>query len=278
LWCREKDVSDIAVSVSPQALLGLGDYQYEVPSAKAFASTYGPTWGRLKAITIPAIGNQEYKVHEANTFTGYFAGQTGPEQHYWSTTLGAWHVVILNSNCTVVTGGCGLGSPQQKWLASDLDANTSRCTLALWHHPRWSNGLTGPDTRTNAMFATLAAHRVDILLSGHEADYERFGKLDGDGRPSQQGVRQFVVGTGGQVVYNPSGEPNRQATGHNQTEEIAADAVAHPDSEFVDFAHPGVLALQLGPRGYAWAFHAVNVNEAEPEDAVTDSGTSACNK
>jgi hypothetical protein len=277
LWCRERAVSDIAVAVRPQALLALGDYQYEVPSAQAFTSTYGPTWGRLQTVTIPAIGNQEYKVHDANTFTGYFGDLAGPEQHYWSTQVGAWHVVILNSNCTIVTGGCGLGSPQQIWLAADLAANRTRCTVALWHHPRWSNGIGGPDTRTNAMFATLAEYGVDIVLSGHDADYERFGKLDGNGNPSRVGVRQFVVGTGGQVVYDPSGEPERQATGHTATEEITSDAVSHPDSEFVDYGHPGVLVLTLRPSGYDWAFHAVGVTPGEASNAVTDSGTAPCN-
>lgn len=276
LWCREKDVSDIAVSVAPQAVLGLGDYQYEVPSAKAFAQYYGPTWGRLKEITIPAIGNQEYKVHKANTFTAYFADQTGPEEHYWSTKLGAWHIVVLNSNCTIVLGGCGEGSPQQKWLAADLAANRTRCTAAIWHHPRWSNGIAGPDTRTNALYQTLAEYHVDILLSGHEADYERFGPLDGDGHPSQDGVRQFVVGTGGQVVYDPSGEPDRQATAHNQTEAIAADAVTYPSSEFVDFSHPGVLVLTLRPDSYDWAFRGVNVAIDEANNQVLDSGSAKC--
>jgi hypothetical protein len=258
--CRFKEVSDIAVSLQPDALLGLGDYQYEVPKAEAYQDIYGPTWGRLRSITLPALGNQELKVFEANTFREYFGERAGPPEGYWSTELGRWHVVVLNSNCTVVIGGCGEGSPQQLWLTQDLAANDSKCTLALMHHPRWSTGIAGPDGRTEVLYRTLEEGGVDILLSGHEADYERFGPLDADGNPSMQGVRQFVVGTGGQAVYRP--------------EEGAApwrNKGALIDSEYVDFDHHGVLELQLDPDRYSWAFHSLDTKKE-----ITDSGSSPC--
>src|SRR5690606_31562196 len=140
LECQAKAVSDIAVGLKPYAFIGLGDYQYEIPTTEGYETVYHPTWGRLRDITFPAIGNQEYKVHEANTFHTYFGERSGPDQGYWSVQLGQWHVVFLNSNCTVVIGGCGAGSPQHRWLQEDLAANDTKCTMAVWHHPRWSNG------------------------------------------------------------------------------------------------------------------------------------------
>lgn len=256
--CKSQEVSDIAVSLNPEAFLGLGDYVYEVPKTDTFNTAYGPSWGRLRDITVPALGNQEYKVNKANTFRSYFGERAGPELGYWSTEFGQWHVVVLNSNCTVVVGGCAKGSPQQKWLEADLAASQAKCTVALMHHPRWSTGISGPDGRTQDLFGTLVDNQVEIVLSGHEADYERFGPLNADGAPSPTGTRQFVVGTGGQVVYQP-GEGD--APWRNKGNLVA--------SEFRDFTQHGVLDLTLAPDSYSWAFHSL-------DHGVIDSGTAPC--
>lgn len=258
LDCQAQAVSDIAVGLQPYAFIGLGDYQYEIPTADGYADVYDPGWGRLRDITYPAIGNQEYKVHEANTFRDYFGERSGPEQGYWAVDLGQWHVVFLNSNCTVVTGGCAAGSPQHMWLQENLARNSTKCTMAVWHHPRWSNGIAGSDARMAALYETLLIEDVDILLSAHEADYERFAALDGSGQPLPVGVRQFVVGTGGQVTYDPElGDAKWRAK-----------AKAVP-SEFRDTDHHGVLQLQLDPDAYSWQFFALG-------EGVVDAGSAAC--
>ena len=254
--CRHQAVSDLAVALRPAALLGLGDFQYELPTSEAYRTVYGPSFGRLRERTVPVLGNQEYRVQEASTFTAYFGDRVRDPRGYWSQELGRWHLVVLNSNCGAVSGGCGLGSPQQEWLAQDLAAADSRCVLAAWHHPRWSTGLAGDDPRTAALFGTLYDHGVELVLSGHEADYERFGPLDPDGRPDERGVRQFVVGTGGQAHYRPAA-----ATGRTDG----------PAGEFVDYDHHGVLELLLEPGGWQWRFHPL-----EADRAVTDEGKGAC--
>lgn len=256
--CKAQEVSDIAVSLQPDVFFGLGDYVFEVPKKDTYADSYGPSWGRLREITVPTLGNQEYKVHEANTFRNYFAERAGPSLGYWSTDYGKWHIVVLNSNCTVVVGGCLDGSPQQKWLAADLAANSSKCTVALMHHPRWSTGLLGPDPRLQDFFATMANAHVEMVLSSHEHHYERFPLLGADGKPNPGGTRQFIVGTGGQVVYEPGvgDAPWR------------AKAKMEP-SEFVDFNHLGVLELTMRPDDYTWAFHAM-------DGTILDSGTTPC--
>lgn len=256
--CKSQEVSDIAVGLQPDGFLGLGDYVYEVPKTDTYQEVYAPSWGRLRDITVPALGNQEYKVHKANTFRTYFGERAGPALGYWSTEFGQWHVVVLNTNCTVVTGGCAQGSPQQKWLDADLAASAAKCTVVLMHHPRWSTGLAGPDGRLQDMFATMVDHKVDVVLSGHEAHYERFGTLNADGAANPAGTRQFVVGTGGQVVYEP-GEGD--APWRNKGNMVA--------SEFSDFTQHGVLELTLAPDSYSWAFHSL-------DQGVTDSGTTPC--
>lgn len=256
--CRHKAVSDLAVAMKPDFLVGLGDFQYELPTAVAYHTVYGPSFGRLRDRTVPVYGNQEYKVQDAATFTEYFGDRIRDQRGYWSEDVGQWHLIVLNSNCGAVAGGCGAGSPQQAWLAQDLAANRRRCVLAAWHHPRWSTGIAGPDARTEALYRTLAEHKVELVLSGHEAHYERFPPLDPAGEPAPEGVRQFVVGTGGQAHYRPSqAGPGVRGPG--------------PAAEYADFDHHGVLELSLAPNAYEWGFHAVEA--AKP---VTDSGRAIC--
>lgn len=262
--CRHQETSDAALARNADALLGLGDYQYEIPDADSYTQIYGPSWGRMRDVTIPAIGNQEYKVHKANTFRDYFGDRAGPETGYWATTLGTWRIVLLNSNCTTVQGGCAEGSPQWNWLAGELAENPARCTLALWHHPRWSNGIAGADARTADLVGLLADRGVDIGLAAHEADYERFRPMTGDGHPAGKGIRTFVVGTGGQAVYEPAvGDAAWRAK------------QSSPGSEHFDGAHHGFLELVLAPGSYEWMFHAVGAGP-DGETAVTDRGDAQC--
>ena len=178
--CKHREVSDLAVALNADVFLGLGDFQYELPSAEAYRTVYGPTFGRLFDRTVPVYGNQEYKVQDANSFTAYFGDRIKDPRGYWSQEVGSWHLVVLNSNCSAVAGGCGKGSPQETWLAGDLAATDRRCVIAAWHHPRWSTGIAGPDPRAADLFQTLYQHKVELVLSGHEAHYERFGPLKPD--------------------------------------------------------------------------------------------------
>jgi hypothetical protein len=264
--CRQETVSDLAVVMDPTVLLGLGDFQYELPTMDAYRDVYGPTYGRLLNKTIPVYGNQEYKVQDANTFTAYFGDRIRDPRGYWSQDVGRWHIVVLNSNCAAVAGGCGKNSPQQQWLAADLKANPSKCVLAAWHHPRWSSGIAGSNERVGPLYQTLYSYHVDLLLSGHDADYERFGPLNPDGRPDDKGLRQFVVGTGGQAHYKPvAADTLRDEEGNLEVR------TGQPRSDFTDFTHHGVLQLDLGPKSYKWIFHALD--GSPPEE---DTGSAQC--
>ncbi|MFL5760314.1 MAG: metallophosphoesterase family protein, partial [Thermomicrobiales bacterium] len=173
----------------------LGDNVYENGSVTDFANCYDPTWGRAKARTKPAPGNHDYNTPGAAGYFAYFGTAAGsPTTGYYSYDLGTWHVIVLNSNISMANG-----SAQENWLTSDLNAHPADCTLAYWHHPRYSSGAEhGSDPMSQAMWQDLYDAGAEIVLSGHDHDYERFAPMDASGAADQaNGIREFVVGTGG---------------------------------------------------------------------------------
>lgn len=233
------------------AIATLGDNVYESGLASEFANCYDPTWGRQKGRTRPALGNREYGVFRAGGYYGAFGAAAGePPLGWYSYDLGVWRVIVLNSNCEVV--GCATGGSQDTFLRTDLAARPARCTIAIWHHPRWTSGTTqGPTVAMQSLYTALYEAGVDILLSSHEHNYERFAPLDPAGMVDPaRGVRQFVVGTGGRS-HNPLGPP-------------APGSEVRNDNTF------GVLALTLRPGSYQWQF------VPEAGKTFTDAGSSNC--
>ncbi len=227
----------------------LGDNVYENGTATEYANCYDPSWGRHKARTMPAPGNHEYNTANATGYYGYFGAAAGdPTKGYYSYDLGAWHIVVINSNCSSI-GGCGGGSSQEQWLRADLAAHPSACTLAYWHHPRFSSGPHGSDAMTQPIWQALYDYGADIVLSGHDHDYERFAPQDPAGNADPvHGIREFVVGTGGRSHY----------------------PVCQTNSEVSDANTYGVLKLSLHPSGYDWQFLPV------VGSTFADAGSSTC--
>jgi hypothetical protein len=224
---------------NPGTIAALGDLAYDASTSEQLAQCYAPTWGRFLPRTRAALGNHEYESGSAGAAIAYFRL---PHDGWYSYTLGAWHVVVLNSNCDEV-GGCETGSRQWNWLRSDLASHRARCTLAYWHHPRWSSGPHGDHDEVDPLWRLLARSRADVVLTGHDHDYERFAPIDG--------IRQFVVGTGGKSHYELS-SPRRRSS------------VAGNDTTY------GVLRLTLQRDRYAWRFLAV------AGGGFSDSGSGRC--
>jgi hypothetical protein len=251
--CRHRETSDLVTGEGFDAVLVLGDNQYEAGSLADYERFYEPTWGRVKSITHPVPGNHEYATASASGYFGYFGAAAGvPAKGYYSFDIGAWHVIALNSNCQSV-GGCHRGSPQEVWLRADLAAHPTSCTLAYWHHPRFTSGAVhDSDPRTGAFWEALYEYRADLVLSGHQHNYERFAPQSPDGAADpSNGIRQFVVGTGGKNLYSFSSPP-------------AGNSVVRNSETF------GVLELTLHPTGYEWRF--LSVGGA----AFTDAGSANC--
>jgi 3',5'-cyclic AMP phosphodiesterase CpdA len=230
----QKLTSDLVLRLAPTRVLTLGDEQYDTGSLADFRTFYGPTWGRVKAETEPVPGNHEYDTPGAAGYFSYFGPAAGsPTRGYYSFDLGNWHLIALNSNIAR-----GVQSAQEIWLRTNLAATSKRCLLAYWHHPRFSSGTTyGDDPRLAAFWNDLYAARADIVLNGHEHNYERFGPQTPAAVADKHSIREFVVGTGGAREY-PFGP-------------------AKPNSQRRLTGQYGVLDLTLGPTSYGWKFVAV---------------------
>ncbi len=249
--CQMLATSELVAEHGVQAVLALGDLQYASSSRQlaAFRASYDLSWGRFKDITYPVPGNHEYDTPDAEGYYKYFGDRAGdPERGYDSFDLGEWHIVALNSNCEEV-GGCGAGSEQSRWLESDVEAHPSACLLAFWHHPRFSSGKHGSRTVYQEFWNILQRAGADVVLAGHDHDYERFAPLSANGDVDvERGVRAFVVGTGG-VSLRPAG-----------------DRQAHSEVFIERF---GVLFLNLGHDKYEWSFVA-------PGGDILDRGKGRC--
>ncbi|MCI0583456.1 MAG: metallophosphoesterase [Chloroflexi bacterium] len=178
-----------------------GDNVYDRGTAAEFADCYDPTWGRHRERTLPVPGNHDYETAGAAGYFGYFGAAVGdPAGGWYATDLGTWRIYALNSVCWAI-GGCEAGSAQERWLRADLAANPRRCALAIWHHPLFSSGDHGSDPMTRALWQALDDAGAEIVVNGHDHDYERFGPQDATGTADAAGIVEYVVGTGGRSHY-----------------------------------------------------------------------------
>ena len=229
----------------------LGDNAYQDGSPSDFASCYAPTWGQFLDRTIlPTPGNHDWNTDGAAGYRAYFGSRATPDGQTWySMDLGTWHIVVLDSDCAKV-GGCDAGSPQGKWLAADLRASKAMCTLAMWHHPRFSSGEHGDDPEVAPFWDLLHDDHADLVLNGHDHDYERFAPMDPNGQIDKfGGMRELVVGTGGA--------------------ELRSFVRAEPSSEFRHAGSWGVLRLTLHPFNYTWEF-------LPATGQIADGGSTLC--
>lgn len=238
------------VAEIPGTVFVLGDAVYENGSIDEYNSCYEASWGRFRERTRPAPGNHDYKTRNAGGYFTYFGELAGARGDGWySYELGGWHIVVLNSNCSRVDD-CRADSEQLEWLKDDLAASDAECTLAYWHHSRFSSGAEhGSQRQVGAFWEVLYEAGAEAVISAHDHIYERFGRQDPSGAADNLGIRQFTVGTGGKG-------------GQGADEPIA-------NSEVLIEGEPGVLKVELGDGELHWDFISV-------ENGSMDSGQEAC--
>lgn len=249
--CGEQATSDLALRLNPQALIALGDLQYEGASIGELENFYDPTWGRLKSITYPIRGNHEYITNGAAGYVEYF-GAISPS--YWVTDAGGWRIIAVDSWCQgLLYAGCSATSPQTQWLAAQLQqAKTDRrCTAVLMHHPLVSSG-PFPTSHVRHLWAASVDGGADLVLTGHDHHYERFAPLDNTGAPAATGGTPLIIaGIGGAQTY-----PLRTTAAGSQS---------------VDNKSHGVVELSLTPTTFSTkVISAVDGSES-------DIFTSPCN-
>src|SRR5919108_727568 len=255
--CRQQYTADLLTNAGLAKLLPLGDLQYDTGLVGS-SGAYDPTWGTpgLKSISRPVIGNHESRSDYYDYFngSGNSNGPAGPRNlGYYSYDVGAWHLIALNSNCATSTDqvSCATGSPQEQWLRNDLAANAGKCTLAYFHHARFSSGHDGDNVFMQPIWQALYDYEADVVLAAHSHDYERFAPMDANGnRDSVGGIREFVVGTGGAFFTGISN--------------IRPNSDVHQNNTY------GVLKLTLHPGSYDWEF------VPESGRSFTDSGSTNC--
>ena len=260
--CHQAATADLLAGAD--AVLPIGDEQYNCGQLSAFNQVYDASWGQYKSVSNPAVGDNEYAGNGCSTpgasgYFTYFGDRASPRepgctincQGYYSYDVGSWHVVALNSECTQPgVGGCSANSPQTQWLKADLAAHPNTCTLAYFHRPYFSDK-GGTVAKVKQLFTALYNGGADVLLVGHQHIYERFRPQSPSGAAATNGVRQFIVGTGGRSQTTPASPPPA-------------------GSEKQNSGTFGVLKLTLHPTSYDFQF----VSEAGK--TFTDTGTQAC--
>ena len=242
----DEATADLVASI-PGTVFTAGDNVYTNGTATEFADCYDPSWGRHKQRTRPVPGNHDYNTTAAAGYYGYFGSLAGDASRgYYSYELGDWHIVVLNSNVDRTAG-----SAQDLWLRADLAGSSKTCTMAMWHHPRFSSGWHGSDPSMAPFWDALYEYGAEVVVVGHDHNYERFAPQTPTGEADAvSGVRQFVVGTGG-VALRPVGTA------------IANSEARNDDSH-------GVLKFTLRAGEYDWEFLPVF------GDSFTDRGSGTC--
>jgi hypothetical protein len=226
-----------------------GDNAYDRGTSTEYANCYGPTWGQVRSRTRPVSGNHEYLTSGAAGYFSYFGSRAGTKgKGYYAYNVGSWRIYALNSNCAYVS--CSSTSAQAAWLKADLAANPRRCVMAYWHHPLFSSGQHGNNTTVKPLWNILYAYRADVVVNGHDHDYERFARQTPGGVRTTRGIREFVVGTGGRSHYAWS--------------TIKTNSLARNNTTY------GVLKLTLHSTSYSWKFVPI------AGKTYTDSGSTAC--
>ena len=224
-----------------------GDNAYPDGTLAEFTLCYQPGWGRHKDRTRPAPGNHDYRIPGAPSYYAYFGALAGDSGvGYFSYDVGGWHIISLNSNVAM-----GAGSPQEQWLRADLAAHPAPCTLAYWHHPRFSSGEHGSSTAPEPLWQALYDANADVVINGHDHTYERFAPQTPTGTlDTARGIREFVVGMGGASFYQVP--------------------VIRANSEVRNNTTHGVIKLTLRARSYDWEFVPV------AGGTFRDSGSEKC--
>ena len=247
---REEDTARLVEAVDPDYVLSAGDNAYPDGTSDDYEK-YDETWGRFLGKTYPAPGNHDYhdEAGDPPYYYTYFADRLPDENdgQYYAFVVGMWRLYSLN--CEI---SCSASSDEAKWLADDLaTAGKGKHKMAYLHRPRYSCGDHGSSDLPQALWDVLLQARTDIVVAGHDHNYQRYPRMNADGGPDHDGILSFVAGTGGSDFYEISGHESDEGCSLVRFDE---------DDQY------GVLQLTLGASSFSWALVTVH-------DTVLDRGT-----
>jgi len=225
----------------------LGDHAYPEASDSYLAQCFTPSWGDPKKgimkVIRPSIGNHDYQSARAAPSYRYFGDRIGPAgKGYYSYDIGDWHVIVLNSELAV-DGAAEEKIAQTEWLQQDLADHERRCTMAYFHKPLFSSSYRQGVVEMRAIWSILYDAGADLILSGHDHHYERFGPQSPTGvADTVRGIEQILVGTGGATLR---GFRSRFGI---RSRDLEGNSLVQIQGHF------GVLLLTLGDTGYRSAF------------------------
>jgi hypothetical protein len=239
---KDEDTAEMLAKMTG-TILALGDVVYQNGTRWQFRNCYDPSWGKLLSRTRPTPGNHEYRTDQAGPYYQYFGERAGPAgKGYYTFTLGTWRIYSLNSERNI--------PEQTTWLRKHLKQNPSKCVLAYWHKPLYTSGQVPPTAEVRPLFHELWRAKAEVVLNGHQHNYERFEPQDADSNYRKKGVRQFVIGTGG-----------AQLEGFTS---VAKNSKVRYVEDW------GVLELTLKADEYSWRFVPLHGS------ASVDSGSAQC--
>ncbi len=215
----------------PGSAFAIGDLAYVDGLETEFTRCFDATWGRHRARLHPVPGVHDLIAPNAFGYFNYFGPAAGdPAKGYYSFNYGAWHVVVLNSVCTPAPNLPG----------------------GLFHSPLYSSRSADTTPAVQPFWQILYNAGADLVVNGHAHNYERFAPQDPNGNlDTAKGLREFVVGTGGESL-------------------AAFDATPAANSEVRNSTNHGVIQFTLHATSYDWQFIPV------AGQTFTDSGTQAC--
>jgi calcineurin-like phosphoesterase family protein len=221
-----------------------GDIAYPNGSAQAFRECFEPYWGLASDRWRPVPGNHEYESPNAAPYFTFFGPTAGPPGlGYYRFVAGEWLVLMLNSNIDA-----SATSAQYQFVRESFQGRPFRCQMAIWHHPLYSSGPNGPHPHMKPIYQLLFEQGVDVVVNAHDHLYERFSRQDADGRQVENGIRQFIVGTGGATLTRAM-----RAT---------------PNSAIVLSTY-GIMRFTLRADSYDWEF-------LETAGSLGDNGSTPC--
>ncbi len=241
--CRDAATARLISSMSPAAVLALGDTQYVSGSLTDFQRAYDTTWGAFKSRTYPAVGNHEYLTAGAQGYHDYFGARAGGDDGYYAVDVNGWRLYSINAECLEID--C---AAERDWMRADVRANPRACQLMFMHRPLYSSG-SHESNDPRRFWAVGYNNRFELAFTGHDHLYERFAPMDHRGNVAADGIRSFVVGTGGKSLFRAG------------TVETGSQ---------VRFARNyGALLLTLRPGFYDWEFRTIS-------GTTIDSGSGVC--